>query len=111
MSRCDNHRQACGTPVPRAAVINPWLKLLMGMIGFVLFLAGLGYVSERLPAWQEQQALIRYYDLRPSAIYYTDYEVSADAAALIRSSLEYVPAKRFEQRRPAVKAPDIIDPQ
>ena len=81
---------APGVSAPRAR-LYAYLRLGLGLTLVPLFMAAATFVSAHLPALRTMGERIEAYGLRPSAIYYTDYEASGDAAALIRSSLEYSP--------------------
>ncbi len=83
-----------GAPAPRRG-LNPWLKLLAG-IGLVLFfIFGIGSLAEYIPGARHMAQVIDERNLRATAIYYTDFEESAEGAEYIRSCLEY-PAKGAE---------------
>jgi hypothetical protein len=94
-----NHEQSHLTPAnrpasggtPSRARIGAYLRLAFGLILVALFMSVATFLNARSPALRTLAERIDAYGLRPSAIYYTDYEASGDAAALIRSSLEYSP--------------------
>ncbi|MFZ1987279.1 MAG: hypothetical protein WAU91_22910 [Desulfatitalea sp.] len=86
-------RLAPGASAPRAG-LRAYARLLLGLVIVALFMIAATLFSARLPALRTMGERIDAYNLRPSAIYYTDYEASGDAAALIRSSLEYPPKKQ-----------------
>lgn len=73
---------------------NPWLKLAMGIVLILLFIFGFGRISRRIPGADRMARVIDDYDLRPSAIFYTDFEAPAESAEYIRHSLEYAPRSR-----------------
>lgn len=75
---------------PRATAVA-WLKLLLGMVLLALFFAACSFVCQRLPLLRAWGRSVDAYDLRPSAIYYTDYEASGEAELTIRNSLDYPP--------------------
>ncbi len=78
-------------PCREAAEINPWLKLAMGIVLILFCIFGIGRISRRIPGADRMAQVIDDYDLRPSAIFYTDFEASAEGAEYIRHSLEYTP--------------------
>jgi hypothetical protein len=91
-------------PAPGAlapgAGLRAYARLLLCLVLIALFMIAATLFSARVPALRTMAERIDTYDLRPSAIYYTDYEASGDAAALIRSSLEYSPRPRVEPSLP-----------
>ncbi|RJQ75560.1 MAG: hypothetical protein C4519_15580 [Desulfobacteraceae bacterium] len=99
----DNHPHSIGpareASAPRAGLLA-WIKLLIGAALVVLFLAASHLVGQHVPLLKAWAKRVDAYDLRPSAIYYTDYEASGDAESLIRSSLEYAPSKDDPPRGP-----------
>lgn len=81
---------ACGAPAPQAG-LHPWLKLAAGILAVLLFIFGVGSLAQYLPGARHMARVIDERGLRATAIYYTDFEESADGAWEIYHSLEYGP--------------------
>lgn len=81
---------ACGAPAPQAA-LNPWLKLAIGILAVLLFIFGAGSLALHIPGARHMARVIDERGLRATAVYYTDFEESADGAWDIYHSLEYGP--------------------
>jgi len=84
---------ACEAEAKQAG-LHPYLKLLIGILMILFFIFGLGSLSQFLPGAKRMALVIDEYNLRPTAIYYTDAEEFGEAAAIIRNSLEYPPQGR-----------------
>jgi hypothetical protein len=81
---------ACAAETPQAGV-RPWLKLIIGIALILAFIFGIGSLAQRIPGARHMANVIDDHDLRPSAIYYTDFEASAEGSESIRDSLDYTP--------------------
>jgi hypothetical protein len=57
----------------------------------LLFIFGVGRLSTYIPGAQHMAAVIEDHDLRATAIFYTDFDTSADSSEYIRHSLTYPP--------------------
>ena len=84
---------ACGALAPQAGA-HPWLRLAIGIVLVLAFIFGIGSLAQRIPGARHMAQVVDDYDLRPSAIYYTDFEASAEASESIRDSLDYTPGGR-----------------
>ena len=73
------------------AGLAPWLQLVLGFALILLFIFGLGNASLYLPGARHMAEVIDERQLRATAIYYTDFEESAEGSESIRHSLEYRP--------------------
>jgi hypothetical protein len=67
----------------------PWMKLAFGIILILVFIFGVGRVSTYIPGAQRMAQVIDDHDLRATAIFYTDFETSAEGSEYIRHSLTY----------------------
>jgi len=83
---------APGVPVPGAR-LRAYIRLAFGLGLLALFMAGATLFSARVPALVTMAERIETYDLRPSAIYYTDHNAAAEGEAFIHDSLTYPPRK------------------
>jgi len=81
---------ACGASAPQAGV-NPWLKLIIGIILILVFIFGIGSLAQWIPGARHMARVIDERNLRATAIYYTDFEEPAEGSERIRDSLDYVP--------------------
>lgn len=77
-----------GTDGPRSRLI-PWLKLLIGIVAVWVFIFGVGRLAALVPGAARMARVIEEHDIRATAIYYTDFEASAEGSEYIRHSLEY----------------------
>lgn len=83
---------ACGGEIPQAKT-SPWLKLIAGIILILIFIFGFGILGKLIPGARRMGEVIDERNLRATAIYYTDFEESAEASESIRDSLEYGPGR------------------
>ena len=81
---------ACGVSSPQAG-LNPWLKLIIGIILILGFIFGIGSLAQFIPGARHMAKVIDERNLRATAIYYTDFEESAENSERIRDSLDYMP--------------------
>jgi hypothetical protein len=81
---------ACGAEAPQAGV-NPWLKLIIGIVLILTFIFGLGNLAQWIPGARRMAQVIDERNLRVTAIYYTDFEEPAEGSERIRDSLDYTP--------------------
>ena len=82
---------ACGSQIPQAG-FSAWLKLAAGILLIIVFIFGIGALAQHVPGARNMARTIEDNDLRPAAIYYTDFDASAEGAGRIRDSLDYPPA-------------------
>jgi hypothetical protein len=75
---------------PQAGV-NPWLKLVMGIIMILFFIFGIGSLAQLIPGARHMAYVIEEGDIRATAVYYTDFEAPAKGSEMIRDSLTYPP--------------------
>ena len=71
--------------------MNPWLKLCIGFALILFFMFGIGSLSKFIPGARRMGQVIEEYDIRATAIYYTDFDESYEGSESIRHSLEYTP--------------------
>jgi hypothetical protein len=71
--------------------LNPWMKLTIGIALILVFIFGFGRLSTYIPGAQHMARVIDDHDLRATAIFYTDFDTSADSSEYIRHSLAYPP--------------------
>ena len=83
---------APGAPAPGAR-LRAYLKLALGVALLAIFLTAATLFSARVPALVTMAERIETYDLRPSAIYYTDHKAAAEGEAFIHDCLVYPPHK------------------
>jgi hypothetical protein len=81
---------ACAASAPQAG-INPWLKLIIGIILILVFIFGIGSLAQWIPGARRMARVIDERNLRATAIYYTDFEEPAEGSERIRDSLDYTP--------------------
>lgn len=81
---------ACPEP-SRQAGINPILKLIIGIMLILIFIFGIGSLSQLIPGARHMAYVIDDRNLRATAIYYTDFEEPAEGSEIIRDSLDYRP--------------------
>jgi len=67
----------------------PWMKLAFGIILILVFIFGVGRLGAFIPGAQHMAQVIDDHDLRATAIFYTDFETSAEGSEYIRHSLAY----------------------
>jgi hypothetical protein len=82
-----------GVPVPQAG-LNPYLKLIIGIALILVFIFGIGSLAKLIPGARHMAVVIDERNLRATAIYYTDFEESAEGSERIRDSLDYMPLGR-----------------
>ncbi|MCU0600092.1 MAG: hypothetical protein MUE70_12665 [Desulfobacterales bacterium] len=85
----------------RSDALNPWLKLAIGIALVLIFIFCVGKMSLLIPGAQRMAEVVRDHDLRPAAIFYTDFEASADSSEYVRHSLSY-PPKNIRQNFQAI---------
>ena len=71
--------------------LNPWWKLFLGFVLILLFMFIGGPLSKRIPGARRMGEVIDERDIRATAMYYTDFEESAEGSEYIRHCLEYPP--------------------
>ena len=71
--------------------LNPWWKLMVGIALILAFIFGIGSLAQYIPGARQMAKAIDERNLRATAIYYTDFEESAEGSARIRDSLDYMP--------------------
>lgn len=76
------------------ARVSPWLKLFIGIVLILIFIFGVGSLAQLIPGARHMARVIEERDLRATAIYYTDFEESAEGSERIRDSLDYPPVGR-----------------
>jgi hypothetical protein len=74
--------------------INAWLRLLIGIAVVLVFMFGVGRLIALLPGAAHMAHVIEERGLRATAIYYTDFEESAEGSEYIRDSLGYMPGRK-----------------
>lgn len=70
------------------------MKLLAGIFLILFFIFGLGSLSRFIPGARRMAQVIDEYNLRATAVYYTDFEEPAEGSERIRDSLDYSPGAR-----------------
>ncbi len=88
--RTDTTSPACKAFVPQAGV-NPWLKLIVGILMILTFIFGIGSLAQLIPGARHMAYVIEEGNIRATAVYYTDFEEPANGSEIIRDSLEYQP--------------------
>jgi len=81
---------ACKGFIPQAGV-NPWLKLIMGIILILTFIFGIGSLAQLIPGARHMAYVIDEGNIRATAVYYTDFEEPATGSEIIRDRLDYLP--------------------
>jgi len=83
--------QPVGGPSGPPTGLNPWLKLVIGfgLIWFCIFT--FGSLSKFIPGARRMGEVIEEYNIRATAVYYTDFEEPAEGSERIRDSLDYTP--------------------
>ena len=71
--------------------MNPWLKLCIGFALILFFMFGIGSLSKFIPGARRMAQVIEEYDIRATAVYYTDFDESYEGSESIRHKLEYTP--------------------
>ena len=89
-------KDTCTLPVAGGAsappaMLNPWLKLLIGIALILFFMFGIGSLAQYIPGARRMAQVIDERNLRVTAIYYTDFEEPAEGSERIRDSLDYTP--------------------
>lgn len=79
-----------GEQHPREGM-RPWIKLLIGIILIATFILGVGSLAQQIPGARHMARVIDERNLRATAVYYTDFDESAEGSAAIRDSLDYTP--------------------
>ena len=77
----------------RQDALTPWVKLAIGIVIVLLFIFGIGHLSTFIPGAHRMAQVIDDNDLRATAIFYTDFETSAEGSEYIRHCLQYPPRK------------------
>ncbi len=80
-----------GGPNTPPGGIRPWLKLLIGLALILFFMFGVGSLSKLIPGARRMAEVIDERGLRATALWYTDFEESAEGAEYIRHGLESRP--------------------
>jgi hypothetical protein len=75
----------------RQDALNSWIKLAFGIVLVLVFIFGVGRLSSYIPGAQRMAEVIEDHDLRATAIFYTDFDTSADSSEYVRHSLTYPP--------------------
>jgi hypothetical protein len=83
---------AAGEASAPPAALNPWLRLLIGIVLILFFMFGIGSLAQRIPGARHMAHVIDERHLRATAIYYTDFEEPAEGSERIRDSLDYTPS-------------------
>jgi hypothetical protein len=81
---------ARGDSAPRAN-FRSWLNLAIGVALVLAFIFGVGSLAQWIPGARHMANVIDERNLRATALYYTDFEESAEGSAMIRDSLDYTP--------------------
>ena len=71
--------------------MNRWLKLLIGIAMILFFMFGIGSLSKWIPGARRMAQVIEEYDIRATAVYYTDFDESYEGSQFIRHRLEHTP--------------------
>jgi len=71
--------------------MNRWLKLFIGVALILFFMFGIGSLSKFIPGARRMGQVIEAYNIRATAVYYTDFDESYEGSESIRHSLEYTP--------------------
>jgi hypothetical protein len=77
-----------GGPADPPGLTNPWLKLSIGFALILFFIFGIGSLSKFIPGARRMGEVIEEYNLRATAVYYTDFDESYNGSEYIRHSLE-----------------------
>lgn len=80
-----------GGPSGRPGGVLPWLKLLLGLCVILFFMFGIGSLSKYIPGAKRMAQVIDERGLRATAVWYTDFDESAEGSEDIRNSLDYPP--------------------
>lgn len=81
---------ACKDRVLQAG-LNPWLKLIIGIMLIFMFIFGIGSLAQLIPGARHMAYVIEEGNIRATAVYYTDFEEPAEGSERIRDSLDYQP--------------------
>ncbi|MBU0462646.1 MAG: hypothetical protein KKD21_02360 [Proteobacteria bacterium] len=76
--------------VPQAG-LNPWLKLIIGIMLILTFIFGIGSLAQLIPGARHMAYVIDEGNIDATAVYYTDLEEPAEGSERIRDSLDYLP--------------------
>jgi hypothetical protein len=68
-----------------------WMQLAAGVLLVLLFIILFGQLSRFVPGAEHLGQVVESHQLRATAIFYTDFDTSAEAAESIRHSLAYPP--------------------
>lgn len=71
--------------------MNRWVKLCIGIALILFFMFGIGSLSKFIPGARRMAQVIEEYDIRATAVYYTDFDESYEGSESIRHKLEYTP--------------------
>lgn len=82
---------SCRAEETRQDVKNPWLKLFFGVALVILFMFGAGWLGSKVPGAERMAEVIDTHNLRPTAIFYTDFDAPYEGSAHIRDALMYPP--------------------
>jgi len=83
----------CEASAPQTG-LNPWLKLMVGIALILVFIFGVGSLAQFIPGARHMAKVIDERNLRATAIFYTDFEESAEGSERIRDSLDYMPGAK-----------------
>lgn len=81
---------ACKDFIPQAG-LNPWLKLIIGIMLILTFIFGIGSLAQLIPGASHMAYVINEGNIKATAVYYTDFEEPAEGSERIRDSLDYLP--------------------
>ncbi len=84
---------ACGASASLAG-LNPYLKLIIGIALILGFIFGIGSLAQLIPGALRMADVIDARNLRATAIFYTDFEESAEGSERIRDSLDFMPGRK-----------------
>jgi hypothetical protein len=93
MPKTRTHKTPGGPSGPPGG-IHPWLKLLIGLALILFFMFGIGSLAKFIPGARHMAHVIEERGLRATALWYTDFDESAEGSEDIRNSLEYTPGAK-----------------
>ena len=93
MTHTRHKTSACGVSAPQAG-LPPVLRLIIGIALILGFIFGVGSLSQFIPGARRMGEIIDARDLRATAIFYTDFEASAQGSEYIRDRLDYPTAAK-----------------